>query len=51
MSSQGQASGVIKGCVFYFLFIFFPLEAANLLPIHLETLTGDVPRPAYQLFP
>lgn len=51
MSSQGQAPGVIKGYVFYFFIYFFPLEAANLLPIHLETLTSDVPRPAYQLFP
>jgi hypothetical protein len=30
---------------------FLQSEAANLLPIHVETLKGDVPRAAYQLFP
>lgn len=52
MSSQGQAPGVIK--VFFIIIIiyfFFQLEAANLLPVLLETLKGAVPRPAYQLFP
>lgn len=50
MSSQGQAPGVIKFLLLLLLF-FFQLEAANLLPVLLETLKGAVPRPAYQLFP